>query len=89
MGIIEHGFDHKKRRTATYGITVSEAGTAFMKMAGVSDAVIDAQEAKRRGDWDAYEDACDRMTDAELEKESKGQNPMAVPDADTMPAYYS
>ena len=56
----------------TPGVTTHEATIALMRLAGASDAAIAVHQAKLAGDWEAYEDACDRMTHEELWRECRG-----------------
>ena len=48
------------------GVSVSEAGRALMLLSGRSNAYIRAIEAKAQGDWYAYSQACEEVSDLEL-----------------------
>lgn len=54
---------------ARTGVTTAEFLDAMLVINGCSEAVRAAHRAKREGDWDAYERACEAMTDKELERE--------------------
>ena len=58
-----------KKPKTLFGVSAAEAVNALRRLTVISEAVIDAQEAELKGDWDGYENACDRMTDEELERE--------------------
>jgi hypothetical protein len=64
---------HPLQRLNESGVTTDELLDSLLFIGGCSEAVRAAREAKASSDWDAYERACEAMTDAELERECRGR----------------